>query len=764
VGDTNKNGLLDPGETWLFTSAGVLTQQARLGVHVNIATVTAQSVQNHVSVSDTDPAYYTGVVPQPAVSLVKTAHIEGDETQGVDSTSDDIVYTITVTNTGNVDLSSVAVQDTLGNNLPQLLGTPTSHPSWVSIQQIGGISGNDTLETGEAWIYTYVHNVTQADLDRLAPGNFMFGGTPAQLPPGGANGALFFSGTDLPATGSGLIDPFVRLQAKDTEQGYNTDARPYDANNNAGATATFNHSIQLAEVPLVDVAGVLYREFRLDLNEANNGGKTNLISLDALKLFSAATGNLSGLNTTVGTVGATNAFSSGPSTLLYNLDGAGNISVGLTDWSTGSGHGDYAVMIPQSAFVNVADNQFIYLYSAFGKSHGTDGGFEEWYVRRPVSIDNTATVTASSVPPLGQSVTVSATDSVSVPLIQDPATLLQIEAAPAPATPNSVINLTNDQLGPIVAEAKQLWINALGAGDPRLSALNSVSIAVGDLGPGLLGETTGGAILIDRNAAGWGWFVDPTPRDNSEFSIVLSSGVYAATPGSPAYGRMDLLSTVVHELGNVMGFAEDPGQDVTGATLQAGMRRIPVASAVLSVTTAANGSLSLSNVPPVFEPPITMAAGFNVSSSNGNGFGPTIALGLPTSSLPGTALSVVLASEPPKPGSFVNIDPSLTANLGDNLSGPSTVPPFATGPEPSPAEHHSRPANTSGARPGAGEALTIDWSGTGALDQLDSSKDSHDSQDWVEDFLNHLGQNATQRNPNAGISVRPTAAGAHAPL
>jgi hypothetical protein len=50
------------------------------------------------------------------------------------------------------------------------------------------------------------------------------------------------------------------------------------------------------------------------------------------------------------------------------------------------------------------------------------------------------------------------------------------------------------------------------------------------------------------------------------------------------------------------------------------------------------------------------------------------------------------------------------------------------------------------------------------LDQLDSSKDSHDSQDWVDDFLNHLGQNATQRNPNAGISVRPTVAGAHAPL
>ena len=30
---------------------------------------------------------------------------------------------------------------------------------------------------------------------------------------------------------------------------------------------------------------------------------------------------------------------------------------------------------------------------------------------------------------------------------------------------------------------------------------------------------------------------------------------------------------------------------------------------------------------------------------------------------------------------------------------------------------------------------------------------------WVDDFLNHLGQTETQRNPNAAIRVRPTSAG-----
>jgi hypothetical protein len=40
---------------------------------------------------------------------------------------------------------------------------------------------------------------------------------------------------------------------------------------------------------------------------------------------------------------------------------------------------------------------------------------------------------------------------------------------------------------------------------------------------------------------------------------------------------MDLLTTVVHELGNAMGFAEDTGQDVTGSILADGTRRLPPA-------------------------------------------------------------------------------------------------------------------------------------------------------------------------------------------
>ena len=153
-------------------------------------------------------------------------------------------------------------------------------------------------------------------------------------------------------------------------------------------------------------------------------------------------------------------------------------------------------------------------------------------------------------------------------------TELQVAATAAP-TNASGAPLTQAELATIVAEADKLWTAALGPNDARLAALTTVTIEIGNL-PGLeLGSTHDGVITISANAAGWGWFVDPTPGDNSEFALHASDDVFYATPGSAAYRHMDLLSTVLHEMGNAMGFAEDHGQDVTGMTLSAGERRLP---------------------------------------------------------------------------------------------------------------------------------------------------------------------------------------------
>ena len=105
--------------------------------------------------------------------------------------------------------------------------------------------------------------------------------------------------------------------------------------------------------------------------------------------------------------------------------------------------------------------------------------------------------------------------------------------------------------------------------------LNTISVAVGNLPADALGVTLGGSILIDRDAGGWGWFVDDTPADNAEFGAALGSGALAATAGGEADGRMDLLSTVLHEMGNAMGLPETLNQDVSGMYLAAGIRTLP---------------------------------------------------------------------------------------------------------------------------------------------------------------------------------------------
>jgi len=101
------------------------------------------------------------------------------------------------------------------------------------------------------------------------------------------------------------------------------------------------------------------------------------------------------------------------------------------------------------------------------------------------------------------------------------------------------------------------------------SSLNALGIRIADLGGATLGMASGNTIWLDDNAAGWGWFLDATPWDDSEFT----------TPGNQGeQDRMDLLTVVMHELGHVLGFDHsEPGALATGdvmlETLAAGVRR-----------------------------------------------------------------------------------------------------------------------------------------------------------------------------------------------
>jgi hypothetical protein len=135
--------------------------------------------------------------------------------------------------------------------------------------------------------------------------------------------------------------------------------------------------------------------------------------------------------------------------------------------------------------------------------------------------------------------------------------------------------LTPALLAPILAEAIQRWADA-GATADQLTALAGVHVSIADLDGAALGQTIGGStIIIDSNAAGWGWFVDPTPAQNSEFDQVHSSTEHAASSGE-ASGHMDLVTVVEHELGHVLGLqSTDLAGDLMSKTLDVGVRRVP---------------------------------------------------------------------------------------------------------------------------------------------------------------------------------------------
>ncbi len=125
-----------------------------------------------------------------------------------------------------------------------------------------------------------------------------------------------------------------------------------------------------------------------------------------------------------------------------------------------------------------------------------------------------------------------------------------------------------------------------GVSPAMLARLSQVTALLQPLSPGQLGGAVvqANTILLSPNGAGHGWFVDPTPYQDEEFS---GGTAYA---GSPAAGREDLLTTVMHELGHLAGLPDNDGSGLMGETLAAGVRRIDLVSAVLTGTTPVVGT------------------------------------------------------------------------------------------------------------------------------------------------------------------------------
>jgi hypothetical protein len=148
-----------------------------------------------------------------------------------------------------------------------------------------------------------------------------------------------------------------------------------------------------------------------------------------------------------------------------------------------------------------------------------------------------------------------------------------LNAACSPAsTVQDTPKLTQSDLQPIVDEAIRRW----AAADLNAAAVEKLAQAqfqVADLSGDELGVADGNRILIDSDAAGHGWFVDPTPAMDEEYTPSESSH-RLQTVDPRAVDRMDLLTVVEHELGHIAGLGDlDALADtIMASKLSAGVR------------------------------------------------------------------------------------------------------------------------------------------------------------------------------------------------
>lgn len=172
------------------------------------------------------------------------------------------------------------------------------------------------------------------------------------------------------SSGTGIFDPFVRLQASPAESGYNTNGT-LQFDSKAGK---WTHAILVSAIPVVNVGGVSYWELFVDINEGNSSKQ---ISLNEMEIWFTTNPLLTGYVDPSGFPQASGA------TLQYDFSG----EILINDVNQGSGRGDLRYLVPLTGITMPPAGTYFVLYSEWGGTTAgpnfiSDGGFEEWKVRK----------------------------------------------------------------------------------------------------------------------------------------------------------------------------------------------------------------------------------------------------------------------------------------------------------------------------------------------------------------------------------------------
>ena len=203
--------------------------------------------------------------------------------------------------------------------------------------------------------------------------------------------------------------------------------------------------------------------------------------------------------------------------------------------------------------------------------------------------------------------------------------------APGSFVSSTTHALSAAELNSVVQAAMNRWA-ANGLSDGQLAVLQAAVFEVSAMSGWYLGSASGNRIQIDSDAAGFGWFLDNSPLDDSEFGNSETPTRLYTTPSQAPAGHIDLLTTVMHEMGHLLGL-EDSYQLGDRNSLMYGFatvgeRRLPTygqADGAVSHSIESEeyliGPLNLGTLPAGK----TVAVIFNVSINNlTNGLAPTL--------------------------------------------------------------------------------------------------------------------------------------------
>ena len=101
--------------------------------------------------------------------------------------------------------------------------------------------------------------------------------------------------------------------------------------------------------------------------------------------------------------------------------------------------------------------------------------------------------------------------------------------------------LSQQAIDALLPIARQVWLDA-GASPTAFAGL---TVNLRELPTGFAAWTQGNTITLDTTGAGWGWYIDASPLDHSEFALSDAANAWrvdALEANNPAENRLDLLT------------------------------------------------------------------------------------------------------------------------------------------------------------------------------------------------------------------------------